>query len=113
MKLLIHWIILTLSVLAVSQFVPGIHVNSFMTALIVGAVLAFINLIIKPIVTLLTLPINVITLGLFSLVINGFFFWIVSKIISGFEVRTFTAAVIGAFIVSILNWVGNKILIRD
>ncbi len=113
MKLLLHWLILTISVFAVSQFVAGIHVASFTTALIVGAVLTFINLIIKPLITVLTIPLNILTLGLFSLVVNGIFFWLVSRVISGFEVKTFTAAVIGALVVSVLNWIGNIIFMHN
>jgi putative membrane protein len=113
MKVLLHWIILTLAVLASSYAVPGIEVSSVVTALIVAAVLAFINLIVKPIVKILTLPLNILTLGLFSLILNGLFFWFVASLIAGFSVATFKAALIGALIVSILNWLGNKLVGGD
>ncbi len=113
MKVLLHWIILTLAVLASSYAVPGIEVSSVVTALIVAAILAFINLIVKPIVKILTLPLNILTLGLFSLILNGLFFWFVASLISGFSVATFKAALIGALIVSILNWLGNKLVGGD
>ena len=113
MKILLHWIILTLAVLASSYAVPGIEVSSVLTAVIVAAVHAVINLIVKPVVKLLTLPINILTLGLFSLVLNGLFFWFVASIISGFNIANFKAAFIGALIVSIINWLGGKLIGRD
>jgi putative membrane protein len=103
--ILLRWFITTLAVFALPYFVAGISINSIVTALIVAACLVFINMVVKPIVTLLTLPINILTLGLFSLVLNGLFFWIVAQIISGFSVASFSAAVIGALVISIINWI--------
>jgi len=71
---------------------------------IVGAVLFFISAIIKPIIKILTLPINLITFGLFSLALNIFFFWLPSTFIEGFRVQSLSAAIIGALIVSAINW---------
>ena len=105
--ILLRWFITTLAVFALPYFVAGITVNSMLTALIVSACLVFINMVIKPIVTLLTLPINILTLGLFSIILNGVFFWFVAQIISGFSVASFTAAVIGALVISIINWIVN------
>lgn len=110
MKILGRWIILSLAIFATPYIIKDIHVDGIVTALIVGAVLVFINMTVKPIVKLLTLPLNILTLGLFSLILNGLFFWFVAKLISGFTIDTFTAAVIGALIVSVLNWLGSKIL---
>jgi putative membrane protein len=112
MRILLHWIILSAAVYFVPYAVSGVHVNTFITALIAGAVLGFINIIIKPIVKLLTLPINILTLGLFSLVLNALFFWFVASLISGFSIDNFKAALIGALIVSVINWLGNKIVKR-
>ncbi len=110
MKILIHWLILAVAVFASQYVVPGIHVESVLTAVIVAAVLAFINTIIKPIVKILTLPLTILTLGLFSLVINALFFWFVAALISGFSLENFMAAFLGALIVSVLNWIGEKVL---
>ncbi len=110
MKILAHWLIITLAVLAVPYVVDGIHVDTLLTAVIVGAVLGFINLIVKPVVKILTLPINILTLGLFSVILNGLFFWFVATLIDGFNIDNFMAAIIGAFIVSILSWIGDKVL---
>ncbi len=103
--ILLRWFITTLAVFALPFFVQGISVNSIITALIVSACLVFINMVVKPIVSILTLPINILTLGLFSLILNGIFFWFVAQIISGFSVASFSAAVIGAFVISVINWI--------
>ncbi len=105
--ILLRWFITTLAVFALPFFVAGVSVNSILTAVIVAACLVFLNMVVKPIVTLLTLPINILTLGLFSIVINGVFFWFVAQIIQGFTVASFTAAIIGALVISIINWIVN------
>jgi putative membrane protein len=110
MKILLHWLILTLAVIASQYVVPGISVDTFLTALVVAAILAFINMIIKPIIGILTLPINVLTLGLFSLVLNALFFWGVAYIVSGFHVSGFVAAFWGSLIVSVINWIAGHII---
>ncbi len=103
--ILLRWFITTLAIFALPYFVDGVAVQSIVTALIVSACLVFINMVIKPIVTILTLPINILTLGLFSIVLNGVFFWFVAQIISGFTVVSFTAAVVGALVISVINWI--------
>jgi putative membrane protein len=110
MKILLHWLILTLAVIASQYVVPGIKVDSFVTAIVVAAILAFINMIVKPIVSILTLPINILTLGLFSIVLNALFFWAVAAMIQGFSVADFKAALLGSLIVSVLNWIAGKVL---
>ena len=111
--ILLRWLITTLTVFALPYFVQGIGVSSIITAIIVGAILVFINMIVKPVVTILTLPINIVTLGLFSLVINGAFFWIVARLIDGFTISSFAAAIIGAFVISVVNWIVGKFVKHD
>ena len=111
--IILRWFITTLAVFSLPYFVDGIAVSSIITAIVVAACLVFLNMVVKPVVTLLTLPINIITLGLFSLVINGLFFWLVAKIITGFTVSTFIAAVIGALVISIVNWVIGRFVKHD
>ncbi len=108
MKIIVHWLILTLAVLATPYIVHGIHVSGFVAAIVVAAILGFINTVVKPVITLLTLPINIITLGLFSLVINGLILWFVATLVVGFSVDSITAAIWGALVISILNWIVNK-----
>ncbi len=99
-------------VYGLAYYLPDITLNIWWTALIVGAILVFINLIIRPIIGVLTLPINLITFGLFSIALNIFFFWFPSAIISGFKVHTIKAALIGAIVTSLVNWLADKI-VRD
>lgn len=113
MKIILHWLIITGAVLATPYVVDGISVTSFVTALIVAAILGFINTIIKPVISILTLPLNLLTLGLFSLVLNGLFFWIIARMVTGFTVSGFKAAFLGAIVVSVINWLGSKILKKD
>ena len=109
-KLILRLLITALSLFAISQLVPGISVSSFQTALLVAFLLAILNLFVRPVMLILTLPINILTLGLFTFVINGLMFWIVSFYVPGFRVSTFSAAIIGALGVSILSWVGDVLV---
>ena len=103
--ILLRWFITTLAIFALPYFVAGITVNSVLTAVIVAACLVFLNMVVRPVIALLTLPLNIMTLGLFSFVINGAFFWFVAQIIKGFTVKDFAAAMIGSVVISIINWI--------
>lgn len=114
MKIILHWIILSASVIATTYIVSGISLSPvIITALIVGACLTLFNMFIKPIINILTLPINIVTLGLFSLVINGLLFWFLGTVIRGFTVSTFMAAFVGAIFVSVINWILKKVFHFD
>ena len=108
--IILRWFITTLAIFALPFFVPGITVQGILTAVIVAACLVFLNMVVKPVVTILTLPLNIITLGLFSIIINGAFFWLITKVVPGFTVATFTTAIIGAFIISIITWITNHFI---
>jgi putative membrane protein len=110
MKLLIGWLLNALALLAVAYFVPGIHVSSFMYALIAAAVIGLANILIKPILLILTLPVTILTLGLFIFVINGLMFWLAGYFLQGFDVKTITAGIIGAIVYSIISWVLSAIV---
>ncbi len=114
MRIIVRWFIVALSLLGTAYLVPGIIVESFYIALIVAAILGFVNLTLRPILIVLTLPITIITLGLFTFIVNGFLFWFISTFIDGFEItesglKGFGIAIIGALIVSVFSFVGNKI----
>lgn len=113
MKLLVVWILNALALLAVAYFVPNIHVADFLTALIAALVIGLVNMLIKPILVILTLPITIITLGLFILVINGLLFYGVGNWLQGFEVKTLFAGIIGAVVYSVLSWLLAAIVIDD
>ena len=113
MKIILHWILLSLAVFATTKIISGIYIDPIWVTLIVGACLTLFNMFIKPVINILTLPINMITLGLFSLVVNGALFWYLGTVITGFQVQTFQAAFIGALLVSVINWVLKKVFHFD
>jgi putative membrane protein len=112
MKLLLAWLLNALALLAVAYFVPDIHVANFMTALIAAAVIGLANIFIKPILTILTLPITILTLGLFILVINGLLFYGVGHFLQGFDVLTLKSGIIGALVYSVVSWLLSALLIE-
>ena len=109
LTLLLKLIGLTLSVLFVGWLIPGISVANITSAVIAGAVIALVNTFIKPVLILLTLPINILTLGLFILVINALLFMFVAYLVPGIEINGFWSAFWGALVLSILsiglNWI--------
>lgn len=109
MKLILHWVILSVAVFATTKIISGVTVSPIWVALIVGACLTLFNMFVKPVINILTLPINLVTLGIFSLVINGIVFWYLGTFIQGFKVSSFYAAFMGALIVSVINWLLKKI----
>ncbi len=114
MKIILHWIILSVAIWGTTKLIGGITVSPIWVALIVGACLTLFNMFLKPIINILTMPLNIITLGLFSLIVNGAVLWYLGNgVINGFSVKTFTAAVVGAFIVSLLNWLITKVFRFD
>jgi putative membrane protein len=113
MRIILHWILLSISVFVTSKIISGIIIDPIWVVLIVGACLALFNMFIKPIIKILTLPINILTLGIFSLVVNGVVFWFLGQFINGFDVLTFQAAFIGALIIAIINWLLKKVFHFD
>ncbi len=108
--LVARFLITALAFLLAAELVPGIEVASFYTAIILAFFWGVIGLTIRPILFLLTLPINFLTFGLFTLVINGFLFWFLSTFVEGFTVDGFPSALMGAVVVSILAWLGGKLV---
>ena len=104
MNLLIVWLVNTVSLIAVAYLMPSIRVDNFTTALIAALVLGLVNAVIRPVLVLLTLPVTLLTLGLFILVINGLLFWFVGSFIKGFVVEGFWAGFLGAIIYSLISW---------
>jgi putative membrane protein len=111
MKLLAGWLLNALALLGVAYLVPDIHVSSLMVALAAAAVIGLANMLIKPILVILTLPVTILTLGLFIFVINGILFWAVGHFLQGFEVKTLMAGIIGAFAYSVISWILSAIVI--
>lgn len=104
MRLLLIWILNALALLTVANFVPGIHLDSFVDALVAAFFLGLVNALIRPLLLLLTLPVTLLTLGLFIFVINGLLFWFVGSVLKGFVVDGFWFGVLGAALYSIISW---------
>jgi len=111
MKFLINWLLKAVALLIVAHFVPGIQMVGLDVALIAAAVIGLMNVLVKPILVIFTLPITVLTLGLFILVINGLMFWIVGHYLEGFQVQTVMAGMIGALAYSLISWLLSSLLI--
>ena len=104
MRLLLIWLVNALSLLAVAYVLPSVTVDSFYAAVITALLLAIVNTVIRPLLVIITLPINILTLGLFTLVINGLMFWFAGSILRGFMVDSFWSGVLGAVLYSIFSW---------
>ena len=109
-KLLIVWLINALALLALPYVVPSVQVNGFMTALVAALVLGLVNSLIRPVLVLLTLPVTIVTLGLFIFVINGLLFWLVASFIDGFHVAGFGSAVLGAIVYALISWAASALV---
>ena len=105
MKLILRWLLLAAALLLVAYLYPGVTVTSFGAAMIAALVLGLLNTIVRPLLVLLTLPVTLLTLGLFLFVINALMFWAAAGVLDGFNVKGFTAALIGSLIYSLCGMV--------
>jgi putative membrane protein len=110
--LLARWIVNAAALLLVAYLYPGVQVASFATAIIAALILGLVNAVIRPILIVLTLPVTVLTLGLFIFIINAFLFWLVAEIVQGFHVSNFGAALVGSILYSIITLITSWILFR-
>lgn len=110
MKLILRWLVSAGALMLIAMYVPGIKVASFYSALIAALIFGLINALIRPIAVLLTLPINLLTLGVFTLIINALMFWLASTIVKGFFVAGFWPAFWGAVIMWVVAWATNMLL---
>jgi len=106
--LLVRWLLLTISIIVTSYLVDGIFVTSFFSAFFAAAVLGILNALFRPILIVITLPINILTLGLFTFVINALLLKMASGVVPGFYVQGFWSAVFGSLIISLVSWVLNS-----
>ena len=109
-KFILQIIVLTLSVYyLLPEFIAGISIDEPRTAIIAAVLFAVINFAVKPILRIVTLPLNLLTLGLFGLIVNVLLFWFVASIITGFTVVDFMSAFWGALALTIVNWLSDKL----
>jgi putative membrane protein len=112
MRLLATWVINAVALFALPYLFYSIHVPSFAAAMVAALVLGLVNTLIRPILVLLTLPVTILTLGLFILIINGLLFWLVGSLDLGFRVDDFWSAVLGAIVYSVISWLLSALLLR-
>lgn len=110
MYLLFRWVINAIALIAIAYIVPGFGVETFWNALIAALVLGLVNAMIRPIIVVLTLPVNIMTLGLFTFVINALMIWLVSTIVKGFQVEGFVPAFLAALLLWAVSLVTNFII---
>ena len=113
MRLLLVWLINALALIAVAYLMPGVAVSSFGAALVAALVLGLVNAVVRPVLVLLTLPVTILTLGLFIFVLNGLLFWMVGTWLEGFEVGGFWSGVLGAIVFSVISWLLSALVLRE
>lgn len=108
--IIINWILNALALIVVSAIVPGIQVDSFFNALAAALILGLVNVLVRPILLVISFPITVLTFGLFSFVINAVMLLLVSTIVRGFNVVDFRSALLGAIVLTVINWLTDYFL---
>ncbi len=103
-RFLVHWLVIGIALWVASYILPGVEVEGWATLAAAAIVLGLVNAVIRPIMTILTLPITILTLGLFYLVVNGLAFALAALLVPGFSVASFWWAILGAFVVSVVSW---------
>jgi len=109
-NLLLVWLINALALLALPYLVPSVQVDSLATALVAALVLGLVNSLIRPVLVLLTLPVTLVTLGLFVFVINALLFWLVASFVNGFHVAGFWSAFFGAIVYALVSWAASHLV---
>lgn len=112
-NLLILWLINALALLALPWLVPSVQVESFFTALVAALLLGLVNTLIRPFIVLLTLPVTVLTLGLFIFVINALLFWFVASFVKGFTVAGFWSAFSGWIVYAVISWAASALVFGE
>lgn len=109
MGFLVQWLVVAIALWVTAYIVPGVSFSSTTALAVAALVLGLVNALVRPIITILTLPLTVLTLGLFYLVVNGLAFAIAAAVTPGFNVAGFGSAIIGALLVSLVSWVVGSV----
>ncbi len=112
LKIITKVLIVMLALLLSAHIIPGIMISGLYAVFISAIFLGFVNLFIRPVLVLLTLPVTILSLGSFIFVVNALLFWFVASFIDGFTVDGFIPALLGTLIVSAVSWVGNRFLVE-
>lgn len=110
MKLILKWLLSAAALLLVAHFYNGVQVHNFTAALVAALVIGLLNIVVRPVLVVLTLPVTVLTLGLFLFVVNALMFWFASGLLAGFHVNGFAAALIGSLLYSALGIVIDSVV---
>jgi putative membrane protein len=110
LRLLAHWLVNAIALLLVAYLYSGVHVSSLPAALAAALVLGLVNVLVRPLIVLLTLPVTLLTLGLFLFVINALLFWFVAEVVHGFSVDGFGPALLGSILYSVITLIAGWIL---
>ncbi|OEU75051.1 MAG: hypothetical protein BA869_09665 [Desulfuromonadales bacterium C00003107] len=102
--LFVRWLMLTVAIMAAAYLLPGIEVKGVFSAFFAAAILGILNALLRPLLLLLTLPLNILTLGLFTFVINALMLMMASGIISGFHIAGFWSAIFGSLVIGVVSW---------
>ncbi len=113
MRLILTWFINAAALLAVPYLIHSVSVTDLGAALVAALVLGLVNTLIRPILVVLTLPVTVLSLGLFIFILNGFMFWLVAQLVDGFHVANFWAAIGGALLYSVISWALSTLLLKN
>lgn len=113
MRLVLSWFINAAALFALPYLMHSITVTSIGAALVAALVLGLVNTLIRPLLLLLTLPVTLVSLGLFIFIINGFMFWLVAQWVDGFHVDSFWAAIGGAVLYSVISWALSTLLLKN
>lgn len=101
---LVHWLVLAVALWVAAYLVPGVGVSSWQALALGALILGFVNAIVRPILAILTLPITILTLGLFYLIVNAAAFALAAAVVPGFSIASFGSAILGALVVSVVSW---------
>lgn len=112
MRIVLVWLVNTLALIAVAYLMPSITVSSITAALVAALILGLVNAIIRPVLIMFTLPVTIVTLGLFIFVINGLLFWLVGSFVEGFRVQGFWAGFFGAILFSVVSWILSAAVLK-
>ena len=107
---LVHWLVLALALFVTTRLVGGVQVSSYTVLAIAALVIGFVNALVKPLLVILTLPLSIVTLGLFYLVVNGACLMLSAALVPGFTVRSWGAAILGALVLSLVSWLLSAVM---
>ncbi len=114
MRILLIWVLNAVALLGVAYLLPDVvKVTNFGSAMLAALVIGLLNTLVRPLLVLLTLPVTLLTLGLFYFVLNGLLFWLAGNLLSGFEVHGFIAAMLGAILYSVIAWALSALVPGD